>query len=174
MNMQELSNSTTKQTELTVNMILTAWDAQYKRIDKIFKTLSEEQLMKEVAPGRNRGIYLLGHQTAVTDHMLPLLGFGEKLYPELTKTFVESPDNKDHEMPSITKLLAYWDAVNTKLSGHIEDMTTADWFQKHSAVSEEDFIKEPHRNKLNIIISRTTHQSYHIGQLVFLEKKGSK
>ena len=173
MSNQEPTNNQQIQTELTIQMILTAWESHYKRIDKLFKTLSEEQLMNEVAPGRNRGVYLLGHQTAVTDHMLPLLGFGEKLYPELTKTFIDSPDNKELEMPSITKLLAYWDAVNTKLSNHINNMTTADWFQKHTAVSDEDFIKEPYRNKLNIIISRTNHQGYHIGQLVFLEKKKS-
>lgn len=43
--------------------------------------------------------------------------------------------------------------------------------QKHSAVSEEDFAKEPHRNKLNLLLNRTNHLSYHHGQLVFLKEK---
>ena len=37
------------------------------------------------------------------------------------------------------------------------------------ATIEEDFIKEPHRNKLNIILTRTTHLSYHTGQLALLK-----
>jgi len=36
------------------------------------------------------------------------------------------------------------------------------------AVSDEDFSKEPHRNKLNVIINRTNHMSYHLGQLILL------
>ena len=154
---------------MTIKMILTAWDSHYLRIDKIFNSLSDEQYLNEVAPGRNRGIYLLGHQTAVTDGMLPLLGFGDKLYPELEEIFIRNSDKAGKEMPSLDKLKQYWSAVNAKLSEHIKKMSTEDWFEKHSAVSEEDFAKEPHRNKLNIIISRTNHQSYHIGQLVFLE-----
>jgi len=44
-----------------------------------------------------------------------------------------------------------------------------EWFQKHNSVSAEDFIKEPHRNRLNIIITRTTHLSYHLGQFILLK-----
>jgi hypothetical protein len=44
-----------------------------------------------------------------------------------------------------------------------------EWFEKHTAVSAEDFINEPHRNKLNIIITRTSHLNYHTGQLVLLK-----
>lgn len=51
--------------------------------NKIFDNLSDEQLMHEVSPGRNRGIYLLGHLTAVHDLMLPLLRFGEAKYPRV-------------------------------------------------------------------------------------------
>ena len=50
-------------------------------------------------------------------------------------------------------------------------MQPEDWFTKHSAISAEDFAKEPHRNKLNILINRTVHQGYHMGQLAYLVKK---
>jgi hypothetical protein len=43
-----------------------------------------------------------------------------------------------------------------------------EWFGKHTAVSAEDFAKEPHRNKLNILLTRTTHLAYHTGQLQLL------
>jgi hypothetical protein len=48
-------------------------------------------------------------------------------------------------------------------------MKPDDWFAKHTAVSAEDFAKEPFRNKLNIIVTRTTHLQYHIGQLQLLK-----
>jgi hypothetical protein len=50
-------------------------------------------------------------------------------------------------------------------------MKADEWFNKHTAVSAEDFAKEPHRNKLNVIVNRTNHTSYHLGQLVYLVKK---
>ena len=49
-------------------------------------------------------------------------------------------------------------------------MQPEDWFQKHSSVSAEDFAKEPHRNKLNIMITRATHLAYHTGQMALLKK----
>jgi hypothetical protein len=42
----------------------------------------------------------------------------------------------------------------------IVNMPEEQWLKKHNAVSEEDrFIKEPHRNKLNVFHILTTHQS---------------
>lgn len=54
------------------------------------------------------------------------------------------------------------------LQEKFDNMTSEQWFEKHTAVSEEDFAKEPHRNKLNIIITRTSHLQYHTGQIVLL------
>ena len=122
-----------------------------------------------MAPGRNSGVLPLGHLTSVTDGMLPLLGFGEKLYPELEKPFVESSDGSGLQIPSIAELRKYWKIVNDKLAEKISSMKADDWFSRHSAVSQDDFLKEPHRNKLNIIINRTNHQSWHYGQLLFLD-----
>ena len=41
------------------------------------------------------------------------------------------------------------------LKQKFDALTTNQWFDKHTAVSQEEFEKEPHRNKLNIIITRT-------------------
>lgn len=55
------------------------------------------------------------------------------------------------------------------LSQKMNSLSAEDWFQKHTAVTAEDFAKEPHRNKLNIIITRTSHLQYHTGQLALLK-----
>lgn len=157
--------------ETIIKMVLGAWHTQIKQADDLFNSLSEEQLNQEVAPGRNRGIYLLGHLTAVHDRILPLLGFGDQRYPNLYKTFVENADNAEANLPSTEDLRNYWKEVNNVLSEKFSGVSIEEWFQRHNAVSEIDFAKEPHRNKLNIVINRTNHLSNHLGQLLLLRPR---
>ena len=154
-----------------IKMALSAWDTYNTRLNKLIDTLSDEQLTAETAPGRNTGIYLFGHLIAVSDGLFPILGFGERLYPKLDKIFLETPDKSGLEMPSINELKEYWKKVNAKLTDHIIRVPADEWFTRHNNVSETDFANEPHRNKLNIIINRTNHTSYHLGQLAYLAKK---
>ena len=56
-----------------VALALKAWKTQIDRADKLFGSLSSEEVLREIAPGRNRVLYLWGHLTAVHDSMLPLL-----------------------------------------------------------------------------------------------------
>lgn len=152
-----------------VKMILDRWDGAVKSCDALVNSLSDEQLQKEIAPGKNRGIYVFGHLIAVHDLMLPLLDLGAKRYPELGKPFVESPDKAVSELPTIAELKSIWNKQKEDLKQLFDGLKTEDWFERHTAVSEEDFAKEPHRNKLNIILTRTTHLTYHTGQLVYLK-----
>ena len=160
-----------KQQELLIKNVLDTWHSSISRTDNFLSSLTDEQLQNEVAPGRNRGTYLLGHLTAVHDRMLPLLGIGQPLYPHLDNPFIAQPDKAVADLPSVTDLRNYWKEVNTTLAKHFANLTPDEWFQKHTSVSDEDFAKEPHRNRLNIIISRSNHLSYHLGQLAFLKNK---
>ncbi|MEP7318201.1 MAG: DinB family protein [Panacibacter sp.] len=157
------------QTEVFIKMVLSNWELQNERLNQMLASVSDEQLLKETAPGRNTGIYLLGHLTAVSDGILPLLGLGDKLYPQLQDIFLTSADKSGHEFPSVTELKNCWNQVNATLADKFASMQTNHWFGRHMSVSEEDFAKEPHRNKLNVIINRTNHQSYHLGQLIYLK-----
>lgn len=157
--------------ELLIKMITDSWRGQLIATDKIFDNLSDEELMHEVSPGRNRGIYLLGHLTAVHDLMLPLLRFEAAKYPELKHLFLDSPDKAVEVIPSATQLRQQWKDVNDTLSNHIKSLSADDWLTRHSNISEEDFIKEPHRNRLNVLLDRTIHLSNHRGQLLLLKKK---
>jgi DinB superfamily len=160
----------TPQQELFIKMVLLAWDGQNNNLHKFLASFTAEQLAKETAPGKNTGIYLLGHLIAVSDSMLPLLGFGERLFPALENVFIKSPDKSGLEKPSVTELKGYLQAVNAKLAEHFQSTTPVAWFGKHTVVSEEDFAKEPYRNKLNIIITRTHHMAYHLGQMALLKR----
>lgn len=156
-------------TEIALKMVFDRWNGALKSCDALFDSLSDEQLEKEIAPGKNRGIYLLGHLIAVHDDMIRLMDMGDKLYPELFEPFIKSPDKTVTDIPSVSDLRAYWKNQCEVMKQKIESLTTEQWFEKHTAVSAEDFANEPHRNKLNIIITRTTHLTYHTGQLVLLK-----
>ena len=157
--------------QVFVKMALDAWRGQANATNSLFNKLSDEQLMQEVSPGRNRGIYLLGHLTAVHDMMFPVLRFGESVYPELHQIFVHSPDRAVTDLPPIEELRAKWAAVNEKLTWHFESLPTDEWFTRHASISPEDFAKEPHRNRLNVVLVRTLHLSNHRGQLALLAPK---
>jgi hypothetical protein len=156
------------QPELFIKMVIAEWDKQNNNFYKFLASVSDEQLSKEIAPGKNTGIYLVGHLVAISDAMLPLLAFGEKLFPHLTDIFITNPDKSGLHVPSVTELKVHLKAVNAELSHHVQSVSPDGWFKRHMAVSEEDFAKEPHRNKLNVIINRTNHMSYHLGQLILL------
>ena len=158
----------TTQANLLVKMILMAWDAQNNYLNKLISTLTDEQLTKEIAPGKNTGVYLLGHLIAVSDGMLPLLGFGDRLFPEMDEVFIKNPDRSGQVFPSVTELKQRLEVVNTKLNDHFKSAEVNEWLSRHTVVSSEDFVKEPHRNKLNVVINRTGHMAYHLGQIRLL------
>ena len=155
-------------TDLVVQMILSAWEQQNKRFGDLIAKLSDEELSREASPGRNTGTYLLGHIVAASDGMLTLMGFGTKMFPEMEDVFLKSPDGSGKEMPSLAELRNRFHVVTDALNAHFRKMSTAEWLSRHTAVSEEDFAKEPMRNKLNIVITRTNHLVSHMGQMLYL------
>ncbi len=166
-----ITNNTAIKEETIIKMVVDAWNTRVKRLDNLLSELTDEQLLKEVAPGRNRGIYILGHLTEVNNAMLPLLNIGERIAPDVFKTFLQTPDKDVVDLPPVNEVRQEWNNVKAELANQFLKMQPDDWFQRHTNVSEEDFVKEPHRNKLNVLISRTNHLDYHIGQLVFLKTK---
>ena len=156
--------------ELSVKVAINSWRLVLERANKTLLNLPEDQLLKEVAPGRNRLIYLWGHLTAVHDAMFPILGLGERLHPELDAIFISSPDKTRPQLPPVTELRKYWDEVNGKLVSQFATLSENEWLQRHNAVSEEDYTKDPTRNRLAVLLSRTNHMSYHLGQITLALK----
>ena len=158
-----------KTEQLIVKMLLDRWNSLIKTCDTTLESITDEQLQKEIGPGKNRGIYLLGHLIAVHDEMIQILGIGDKLYPELYEPFIKSPDKTVNEIPSAKELRAYWNKQNEIVTQKFNSLQPEEWFLKHNSVSAEDFIKEPHRNRLNVLLTRATHLAYHVGQLILLK-----
>jgi len=58
LNLKEMNTLNT--TETAVKMVLDRWYGSIKNCNSILDSLTDEQLNKEIAPNKNRGIYLLG------------------------------------------------------------------------------------------------------------------
>ena len=160
-------------TDRFISVALNAWTSNIERANKIFGGLTEKQLLQEVAPGKNRLIYLWGHLTAVHDAMLPLLGFGKRLHLEFDAAFISKADKTQASIPSAAAIQNAWKDVNDKLFEGFATLSTAGWLEKHAAVSAEDFAKEPHRNRFAVLLSRTNHVSHHLGQVALMSGRQS-
>src|SRR6195256_698770 len=120
-----------------VRLRLKLWKTQIERADKLFGSLSSEEVLREIAPGRNRLLYLWGHLTAIHDAMLPLLGIAERLHLEFDVAFVSNPDKARAAIPSHEQVRQAWNVINAELWNGFEKMSWSDWLQRHTAVSKE-------------------------------------
>ena len=153
-----------------VDVALRGWKGNVDRAGKFFGGLSDEELLREVAPGKNRLIYLWGHLAATHDAMLPMLGLGERLHPELDALFVKNPDKALSAPPTGAELKRIWEEIDAALAAGFATLTAEQWLERHTAVSAEDFVKEPHRNRFAMLTGRTVHLAYHFGQAILAKR----
>ncbi len=158
-----------EQSRILVDMALKAWNQQISRAEKFFDAQSDDDLQKEVAPGKNRLSYLLGHLTSSNDTMMTLFGFGPKLHASYEDVFSKNPDRALPQPPA-SEIRQAWRDVHSALAKNFEKLSVDEWLDKHTAMTAEDLAKEPTRNKLSVLISRTNHVAYHMGQLVLAKK----
>jgi hypothetical protein len=154
---------------ILTTIAINAWQLQVDRCSKFISELSDEKLLKEIAPGKNRGIYLVGHLVAIHDAIPVILGLGKKEYPDLHTMFVEAPDRKIEKIPSVSELRQMWTAVHERLKNEFAKLPADLWFSRHESMTDADFEKEPTRNKLSVLLTRTNHLAYHFGQLRLLK-----
>lgn len=154
-----------------VDATLRAWKFNADRIEKFFADLTDEQLEQEIAPGRNRLIYLLGHFVAVHDRMLPLLGIGPRVHEHLDAPFLTAADRAVATLPPSADLKRALTDVNEALWKAFNAWTPADWLARHTSVTEEEFAKEPHRNRMSVFLSRNAHMAFHYGQMILAKPR---
>lgn len=140
------------------SIIYQAWLLQNRKISDLVRKLNDEDLTKDVAFGRNSGLYLLGHLIASNDLLLPLFDFGEKMYPEYEKIFLCCPDKCAQNFPAVKEVKSHWFALNEHLNLKFASINKKQW------IIESD--KSYHQLKAMLTI--VNHQCYHLGQLAFL------
>lgn len=162
--------NTTQDTLFATTAIYT-WEHSIRRATGFFDNCSDDDLLQPIVTGKNRIIYLLGHLISVHDRMFPLLGLGERSYPHFDELFLTNPDNPGAILPAIPQLRDAWKIVNDRLAAGFLNWTPEEWLEKHTAISDADFEKEPHRNKLSVVLNRACHVQYHLGQLVWFKSR---
>jgi hypothetical protein len=154
----------------TIEICLLQWNAFNKRMEKTFETISDKNFHTPLVPNGNSPSWLLGHLADTDDALLELFGIRKRLYPELAKMYHHERGTNQSGHLAKAELMAKWKAIVEELDRTFKAMSEADWHGRHTAVSEEDFKKEPHRNKLNVMLSRVTHKASHLGQVAMQGK----
>ena len=148
-----------------VQAAIRAWTSSVARAAEEFARLHPEDFERTVAPGKNRLIYLYGHLIAIHDRMIPLLGIGERACEALDAPFITAPDSPAASYPTLDELRAAWRRVHAALESGTLALTPEAWSEAHTAVSADDFDKSPWRNRFSVLLSRTSHLAYHMGQI---------
>ena len=148
--------------QILVDAALRSWRSNMDRASKFFASLTLEELELEVAPARNRLVYIWGHLTALNDAIFPLFGFGQRRYPELDSTFVSAVDHAVLQIPIGSELNQIW--------AEFQKLSPAEWLERHQGISPEEFVREPHRNRYASLLGRTAHLAYHYGQVVLAKR----
>lgn len=146
-------------------MGLASWNLQIGRAEKVFNSFSDDDFYKPVAPGKNRIIYLYGHLATYHDALKETLGLGKRSKPEYAPLFLQNPDNPEATYPTVAELKAYWQGIHSELAALFVSLPPAGWFQRHDAMTDEDFAKDPTRNRLSVLLNRANHVAYHTGQV---------
>ena len=149
----------------TLDICLLQWDTYNNRMQKLLDTISNENFNKPVAPGANSPSWILGHLVDTDDKLLELFGIRSRLFPELEKIYHHERGANQAGHLTKDQLITQWKAILAELNRAFKSMSESDWHGRHVAVSEEDFKKEPHRNKLNVMLSRVSHKASHLGQI---------
>jgi len=155
--------------KLIITQCLAAWEQRVAQATKIFDSLSDWAMDAEIAPGRNKVVYVIGHLLAVHDRMIEAMELGERSHADLDHLFIDA-QQPDAVYPDTAWLKESWGKLHQFLNEKFNQMTIEDWMSKHIYVTAEEFATQPERNKLNLLISRTNHLSSHNGQLLLVKK----
>jgi uncharacterized damage-inducible protein DinB len=89
----------------------------------------------------------------------------------LFDVYVERADNKSETAYTVSQVKEKWSQQNSVFEEYFAKTKTDEWFEKHTRVSTEEFEKDRKRNRLNVILARIPHLTYHQGQLALLKKR---
>lgn len=153
-----------------LEICLLQWTVNNGRMQKVLESIDDEHFNKPILPGGNSPSWILGHLVDTDDALLELFAIGARKHPELKKIYNHERGGNQQGHLSKNELMTKWKNILAELDKAFQSWNEKEWLSRHQAVSEEDFKKEPHRNKLNVMLSRVTHKASHLGQIAL---KGS-
>jgi hypothetical protein len=61
--------------------------------------------------------------------------------------------------------------LHTELLLRFNTLSRKEWLERHGNVSPEEFERNPERNRLTVLLGRTSHAWYHFGQMMLAKQK---
>ena len=153
-----------------IEICLLQWTTYNNMMQKMINTISEQNFNTPITLNGNSPSWLFGHLVDTDDKLFELFGIRARLFPELGKIYHHERGTNQIGHLSKEKLIEKWKAVSAELDQAFKSWSESDWMSRHTAVSEEDFKKEPHRNRLNVMLSRVAHKASHLGQVAMQPK----
>ena len=142
-------------------------------INETMKGLSDDDFKQELSPGKNHGVWLLGHMIVCDDDFSLYMGKGNLLYPEYAEIFGQGGKIQPAEnYPSVAELRNCWTKVCEKNMKIYPELKDSEFDEPHALVKdpETDFFK----TKGRVIMAWQLHQMYHDGQLGVLLSRAGK
>jgi hypothetical protein len=137
-------------------------------VNVYLKNLTDEELTHEILPGKNHGVWMLGHLIASDDDLSLYLGKGPRLYPEYEGVFTQGSRLKPAgEYPAPSVLREQWYNVVEKNKKIYSELKDEELLQPHEMLKGkigDDYFK----TKGNVAINWLLHQLYVTGQLSVL------
>jgi uncharacterized damage-inducible protein DinB len=158
------------------NIIAKKFFQQYEMmvgwINETMGGLSDEDFKTELSPGKNHGVWILGHMIVCDDDFSLYMGKGELLYPEFAETFGQSSKILPVEdYPPVAELKGWWNKVCLKNKKIYSELKDSEFDEPHALVT--DFEKDFFKTKGRVVMAWQLHQMYHNGQLgVILSRAG--
>ncbi|MDZ4713123.1 MAG: DinB family protein [bacterium] len=142
-------------------------------INENINALTDDEYRMELSPGRNHGVWLLGHLIVSDDDLSTFLGKGPLLYPQYAEMFGQkSKLSVPENYPAVSVLKECWEKVCEKNKKIYSGLTDNELNEPHALI--ENIQTDYFKTKDRVIIAWHFHQLYHTGQLAVLVSRAGK
>lgn len=142
-------------------------------LNNYINTLLDEEFRLEISPGKNHGVWILGHLISSDDDFSVYMGKGELLFPEYQKLFGQGSRLQPPESyPPVSELKNKWNMLfekNKKIYSELKDHEL-DEIPENADENFTGYFK----TKGIVVMAWNLHQMYHGGQLGVLAVKAGK
>lgn len=161
---------------ITVKALHEQWKIMAGWISGNLKSLTDDEIKVSLAPGKNHGVWILGHLIQSEDELSIFLGRGPYLYPENEQLFSQGSKLQDvGSYPPVEILRKQWENVKSKNDSLLSGIRDEELNEPHCGSLPDSFEGEDFfRTKGRCIMIWNLHQMYHNGQLAVLLSMAGK
>jgi len=151
-----------------IEILFQQWQIMANWISGNIKTLSDEDLKKSYAEGKNHGVWILGHLIESEDELSKFVGKGDLLYSEYEELFGQGSQLLPVDCyPPVSQLREQWKKVLDKNKEMYMGMVDSELDEPHCMQSDSQ-LNNFFKTKGRCLMIWILHQMYHTGQLAIL------